>query len=283
MPALIDWVESLRDVWVGFVAEVVLHPSARPSTCEQARLLGDAVSSSQAGYVMGKIVFPGEPGIDPADFTGEAWRSALARWESGDFSDIMVLGSWPDSPEDFLIVSLVWRDYGLFRIEASTRYAREIDKWAGSIESLVDVLILAYATCGGVSGWANLAVAGEPEQAEEIARLVQKWNRKSKVALVDLTPPGAAEAPVKPQLPDACWLTLLSPFQVTALGGLEAVESALPEDIRLEMFEDGGLLIQLAPTPLPDERPETEKKSEALRQLLAPILEPPGAGRASVP
>jgi hypothetical protein len=272
MTALIDWVETLRDVWVGFVAEVVLDPSAKPMTAEQARVLGDAVASSQAGYVMSKIVFPAETGIDPADFTSASWRAALERWESGDFSEIMVLGSWPDAPGDFVVVSLVWQERGLFRIEGSSRYAREIDKWAGSIQSLVDVLVRAYATCGGISGWANLAVAGESNQAQEIARLVGKWQRKSKVTLVDLTPPGEAEAPVQAHLPAACWLTLLSPDMVASLGGLEAVESALPEDIRLEMFEDGGLLVQLTPTPLADESPETEGKYQALGALLAPIV-----------
>lgn len=271
MPALIDWAETLRDVWSGFILEVVLDPEGKNERSAQVELLRQAVVTAQGGYVIQKIVIPTEPGIDPADFSPAGWDGILNRFENGDFDTIMLLGDGPGGPADFFIVSLLWEEYGMFRIETSLDYLKALENSPSTIEALVDTARLAWARCHGTSGWANVAVAGEPEQAEEVARLAGKWRRKSAVTLLDLTPPGRDPQPIEPRVHGACWLTMLSADAVTALGGLEAVDSALPEDIRLELFEDGGMLVQLTPSPVVPEAPDVEEKYKALSGLVDPV------------
>lgn len=275
MPALIDWVDTLRDVWTGFVLEVVFDPARATDRTAQAELLRQTVNSVRAGYVWTKIILPDEPGIDPAQFTTQGWEALLHKYADGQYKDIMVLGGLMNEMEDYLVASIIWNRGGLFRLEASTRYVREIDGAVDSTEALVDLARVAWATCAGMSGWANLAVAGEPEQADEITRLVEKWGRKSAVTLVDLTPPGRDPVPVVPWVRGACWLTLLSADDVVAIGGLEALDEKLPEDVRLELFEDGGALIQLTPTPMvPEGDQGTETKYRAFTELVAPLVGP---------
>lgn len=272
MPTVIDWLESLKDVWSGFVMEVVLDAEAAGERGAQAELLKAAAAAVQPGYALQRIVIPSEPGIDPADYDAQRWEGMLKRWAAGDHKDIMLLGSWPDDASDYFVVSLIWQEVGLFRMEFSTRYARQLAEFEGALEKTLDVVRLAWATCGGVSGWANLAMAGEPDQREEMGRLAAKWGRKSQVTLLDLTPPGKDPAPIRPALPGACWLTILSSDSVVALGGLEAVDAAIPEDVRLELFENGGVLVQLTPTPDIPEGPEVDAKYQALGELLAPLV-----------
>lgn len=275
MPTLIEWVDTLKDVWTGFVLEVVFDPARATDRKAQAELLRRTVNSIQAGYVLTKIILPDEPGIDPAQFTTEGWEALLKKYADGQYKDIMVLGGLMGEPEDYVVASMIWNRGGLFRLEASTRYVHEIGDGIDSTDALVDLARVAWATCAGMSGWANLAVAGEPEQADEIARLVQKWGRKSAVTLVDLTPPGRDPVPVVPWVRGACWLTMLSADDIVAIGGLEALDAKLPEDVRLELFEDGGALIQLTPTPMvPEEDPATETKYKALAELVAPLVGP---------
>lgn len=272
MPALLDWVETLRDVWTGFVAEVVLDPEAKGELSAQTALVRNAVVGAQSlGYVFRTIVIPTEPGIDPAQYTGEAFDGVMRRHEQGEFDSLMLIGEWPGTPEDFLIVSLLWQEHGLFRFESSLRYLHEIGERTDLVEPLLDTVRLAWATCRGMSGWANIAVAGEPEQADEIKRIAEKWERKSEVTLVDLTPPGNTPQPIGPRPPRACWLTLLSPADIVVLGGLEKLDAALPADMRLEVFEDGGVLIQLTPTPAPPEANDVEEKYRSLSTVLAPL------------
>jgi hypothetical protein len=275
MPALIDWVDTLKDVWTGFVLEVVFDATRPVDRKALAELLRRTVNSAQAGYVMTKIILPDEPGIDPAQFTTEGWEALLRSYAAGEHKDIMVLGGLMNEPEDYYVASIIWNRGGLFRLEASARYVREIGEGLDATEALVDLARTAWATCNGMSGWANLAVAGEPEQADEVARLVQKWGRKSAVSLVDLTPPGRDPVPVVPWVRGACWLTMLSADDIVAIGGLEALDEKLPEDVRLELFEDGGALIQLTPTPMvPEEDEATETKYRALAELVAPLVGP---------
>lgn len=273
MPTLMEWMDTLRDVWTGFVVEVVLDEESKGERKAQADLLRAAAAATQPGYALQRIVIPTEPGIDPADYTEERFSGILRRWAAGDHNDLMLLGSWPDDPSDYLVMSLILQDAGLFRMEFSTRYVRQLADYPGGLEQVLDVVRRAWATCGGKAAWANFAVAGEPDRREEMTRLLGKWGRKSAVTLLDLTPPGKEPVAIRPGLPGACWLTVLSSDSVVALGGMQAVDAGLPEDVRLEVFENGGVLIQLTPTPDVPEDPDTEAKYRALADLVAPLLE----------
>lgn len=275
MPAILDWLDTVKDIWTGFVVEVVLDEESMGKRSAQADVLKAAVDAVQPGYALQRIVVPSEPGIDPGAFTPEGWDSILKRWREGKYKDLMVLGSWPDDASDYVVVSLLLREMGLFRMEFSCRYMRQLSDDPTGAESLVDVVRLAWATCGGRSGWANFAIAAEPEQKEEVARLLAKWQRKSAVTLLDLTPEGRDPRAIEAFLPGACWLTLLSDASVATLGGVDALDAGLPQDLRLELFGDGGVLLQLTQTPNVPEDVAVEEKYRALRALLGPVLDTP--------
>jgi hypothetical protein len=211
--------------------------------------------------------------VGPYDRMG--WRLQREAIEEGRLDKYAAVGWRGEDREDFFVVGAEKLDSCVVvRISASLSYAAQLADHANRVEQLIGFSRKAWTSLPVFYGCANLGVSDESGSGRMAGTLIGHWTEQSKVTLADFTPPRQDKLACRlsSKVKGAFWLNLLSDAHVEALGGLSAVDEALPEDIRIEEFKRGGMLIQLTQTPELDNSPETQAKFESLRGLLAPIL-----------
>ncbi len=277
MENLLSWLMNEKDVDASLTLEFfapsgTLGPDTAPGQIELVKraseLPGDYEMKSLARHVSGS-----EKGfVGPYDKIG--FRLQREAIENGEIDKHAAVGWAGEDRSKYFLISMEQAEKAdIIRLAAGLDYAALL---AGDPEQTERCISLARAVWNELPVWygcGNLGVAKESGSSSNVDLAIEAWSSESRIPLADFT--ASRDEAVADQFASkvkgAYWLNLLGETHVKALGGIDAIDEALPENIRLEEFKRGGALIQLTPSPELDNSLENQDKFDELKQLLKPI------------
>ncbi|RJQ56125.1 MAG: DUF3396 domain-containing protein [Actinobacteria bacterium] len=279
---MVPWLESQKGIFAGLTIEFFAgRGQINKNTAEvQIELVQSAIDSLIPGYEMKSLAWlptGKKKGIvGPFDRVGWNWqRKGISRGQYRKHAAVAWRGT--DQQDFFLIATERTDAADSIRISTSLRYANELCQDEEQVEKLVQIARNAWAHLKIRYGYGSLGVTDEGAQQPSAQRAIDDWGDQSKITLANVTPELNEQIArdFAKKVKGAYWLNLLSDAHVKAVGGIEKIDETLPEDIRIEEFKNGGVLIQLAPTPDVENSMDNQGKFVYLSKLLAPIVAQP--------
>lgn len=275
----LSWLMGQIGAAAGLTIELFAGRSVinRGTAKAQIELVEQAIKSLAPDYEMKSLAWlpagKKKGVVGPYDKPGWKWQKegiakgdyrkhAAVAWKGEDRSDFFLIASERTSSADSI------------RISTSLKYVSALCEDVDRAEQLVQLTRTAWSKLKLRYGYGSLGVTDEGMVHPNAERIIGDWGDQSRIPLANFTPSHDARiaASLGKKVKGAFWLNLLNEDHVKALGGIEAIDPALPENIRLEEFKKGGVLIQLTPTPAPDSSLETQAKYGSLARLLEPIM-----------
>lgn len=274
---LLSWLTNQRNVTAGLTIELFAGKGVinKNTAAVQIGLVEAAVDALVPGYEMKSLAWlprgKKKGVVGPYDRPGWNWqRKGIERGDYTKHAAVAWRGT--DQRDFFLIATERTAVVDSIRISTSLTYASELCDRPELVEKLVQIARTGWAKLKIRYGYGNLGVTDEGAGPSAEAT-IDDWADQSRIPLANVTPECDARiaASLAKNVKGAFWLNLLNEDHVKQLGGMDAIDAALPEDIRIEEFKRGGALIQLAPTPELENSLDTQAKFAALARLLEPI------------
>lgn len=276
---LLTWLTKKGGITAGLTMEFFAGRGViNRNTAEiQIELVQKAIDSLAPGYEMKSLAWiptgKDKGVVGPFDRPGWNWqRKGISR---GQYRKHAVVGWKGEDQQDFFVMATERTAAAdSIRISTSLKYVAALCEEPELVEKLVQLARDAWAHLKLRYAYANLGITDEGSDVKRAESLIAEWRARSNITLSDVTPSAYEEATrgFDKKVRGAYWFNILGENHIKALGGIEAVESTLPEDIRIEEFKKGGVLIQLTPMPNVEDSPENQSKFAYLSQLLEPII-----------
>lgn len=275
---LASWLEGQKGISAGLTIELFAGRGVINSkTAEtQVELVQSAIDSLAPDYEMKSLAWlpkgKKKGVVGPFDRVG--WNLQRKGISRGEYSKHAAV-AWreTDQMDFFLIATERTAAADSIRISTSLKYAKVLCEEPDRVEKLVQITRNAWSHLKLRYGYGSLGVTDEGAQLPSAQRAIDDWGDQSKITLANATPElnETIARDFTKKVKGAYWLNLLNEQHVKALGGVEKIDEALPENIRIEEFKNGGMLIQLAETPNIENSLEDQSKFAYLARLLKPI------------
>jgi len=248
------------------------------STAEtQIDLVQTAIDSLVPGYEMKSLAWmpvgKQKGTVGPFDRPGWNWqKKGISRGQYRKHAAVAWRGE--DQLDFFVIATERTHAADSIRISTSLRYVTELCEHPELMEKLVQLTRDAWGHLKLRYAYGNLGVTDEGSDVPMAVKTMRRWNTKSNISLADVTPSVNEQIArnFDKNVKGAYWFNILNEKHIKTLGGVEIVDQSLPEDVRIEEFKNGGLLIQLTPTPDLEDSVENQTKFAYLTRLLQPII-----------
>ncbi len=276
---LLSWLIGQRSITSGLTIELFAGRGMinRSTADTQIELIEEAIASLAPGYEMKSLAWlpVGRSKGIVGQFDKVGWNRQRKQISGGKFRKHAAVAWREDDQQDFFVIATERTDTAdSIRISSSAPYASALCVDVELVEKLVQITRHAWSSLKLRYGYGNLGITDEGMAQPRADALIADWSRRSAVPLANVTP--ASDARIArgfdKKVKGAFWLNLLNPAHVRAMGGIEAIDEALPADVRIEEFANGGLLVQLTQLPAPDDSPQTQEKFASLAALLGPIV-----------
>lgn len=275
---LLTWLMNQKGISAGLTIEFFAgRGMINTGTAEeQINVVQSAIDALVPGYDMKSLAWipkGKDKGIvGPFDRVG--WNHQRKGISRGQFRKHAAVAWREEDQHDFFLIATERTEAAdSIRISTSLKYATELCDHPEKVDKLIQLARYAWAHLKLRYAYGNLGVTDEGTTRPMAERTIDDWADQSRMALADVTP--AVNEKIArsfdKKVKGAFWFNILSTNHIKALGGLDRIDEALPEDIRIEEFQKGGVLIQLSPTPELENSPENQAKFAALARLLAPI------------